>query len=862
MNEISKINTPQEEYQELVSKIRIAIEDDLDEIDFSYSKISILPIEIREAKQIRYLNLTGNDLTSLPESIGELENLEELIVRKNQLTELPKSLVNLKELIGIYASENNIKEFPTIINKIPSLTEIELSHNKITEIPKNLKLPLLNFLALDGNKIYHFPKEILKENDIYGLHLYNNPIYNIPLEIFNDQIDCAEEVLNYFDSIEKEQVTRLYEVKLLIVGRGQVGKTCLSRKLMNPNYEVTYKEYSTEGIHINKWNLACPYDEVHKDVTINMWDFGGQEIYHATHQFFLTKRSVYLFVWDARQEEDYVSFDYWLNIITLLSDNSPIIIIQNKVDDRTKEIQQSLYKEKFPNIIGFHKTSCVTGLGIDNLITELKTTISQLQHLGDELPNSWLSIREILENDTRNYLEYKEYLEICKNHGLDEKKAGFLSDYFHDLGIVLHFREDEILQDIVILKTEWGTDAVYKVLDNESITETNGRFTFRDVRNIWFEDKFKDKHLQLLQLMKKFELCFQLKKTKHYIAPALLPTEHPKLFYFEKRERKSYYWSDEDNVIFEYHYTFMPAGIFTRFMVKMHDYIEHSFYWRNGVYLNFENTIAKVVNNPLTRKISIRLRGNSPKDFLSIIRFHIDEIHKTLNKPEVREMIPCICKDCKLNPRLFEYNTLLNAKKKGVEKIQCHKSFEEIRVEKLLEGIPEKIDAEKFGIKKYEIKIFEGDSRIEELKKGQNELKEGQAKLLEGVTQNQKTLITEVINTIKDSEKNLIQKIQQEIDENEIKDIKIIKFLEVIQKGLIEITDKLGESDQMVKKANNLAKVIKSESDLKGKLKLSIPLIPTILKYEKELSWDLKDVVNDIKNDFKKGNIFTKPDEK
>ncbi|MEZ4645209.1 MAG: hypothetical protein R3E31_21165 [Chloroflexota bacterium] len=27
-----------------------------------------------------------------------------------------------------------------------------------------------------------------------------------------------------------------------------------------------------------------------------MWDFGGQSVYHATHQFFLTKSSVYVLV--------------------------------------------------------------------------------------------------------------------------------------------------------------------------------------------------------------------------------------------------------------------------------------------------------------------------------------------------------------------------------------------------------------------------------------------------------------------------------------------------------------------------------------------------------------------------------------
>lgn len=536
-----------------------------------------------------------------------------------------------------------------------------------------------------------------------------------------------------------------------------------------------------------------------------------------------------------------------------------MVVVQNKADERIKEIQQSLYKEKFSNIVSFHKTSCVTGLGIIPLIEELKSTISHLPHLGDELPNSWLQIREILEKDTRNYIEYSEYLEICKEYGLDEKKAGFLSDYFHDLGIILHFREDEILQDIVILKTEWGTDAVYKILDNESIAETSGRFTFRDVRNIWHEDKFRDKHLQLLQLMKKFELCFQLKHTKHYIAPALLPTEQPPLTYLEKGEPRTYFWSDKDNVIFEYHYIFMPAGIFTRFMVKMHDYIEHDFYWRNGVYLNFEGTSAKVINNPLNRKISIRLRGSNPKDFLTIIRFHINEIHKTLNNPEVKEMIPCTCEDCRVDPRLIEYKTLLNARKKGVNAIQCHKSFEDVSVEKLLEGIPEKIDGEKFGIKKYEIKIFEGDPRIDELKKGQIDIKKGQSKILEGVRRNEKILTTDLVNLIKETEKELVAKIQSQIENNKFRDEQVLKLVEVVQRGVLNITEKFGTSDPVVEKASILAKEINNEPKIKGKLKLSIPLIPAILKYEKELDWDLKVIFKEIRKDFQNGYIFSKP---
>ena len=45
------------------------------------------------------------------------------------------------------------------------------------------------------------------------------------------------------------------------------------------------------------------------------WDFGGQDIYHATHQFFLTDRSLFLLLWNARQGWEQAKLHYWLDII-------------------------------------------------------------------------------------------------------------------------------------------------------------------------------------------------------------------------------------------------------------------------------------------------------------------------------------------------------------------------------------------------------------------------------------------------------------------------------------------------------------------------------------------------------------------
>ena len=45
-----------------------------------------------------------------------------------------------------------------------------------------------------------------------------------------------------------------------------------------------------------------------------MWDFGGQEIYHATHQFFLTRRSLYVLVDDTRKDDKSVQDDGYADI--------------------------------------------------------------------------------------------------------------------------------------------------------------------------------------------------------------------------------------------------------------------------------------------------------------------------------------------------------------------------------------------------------------------------------------------------------------------------------------------------------------------------------------------------------------------
>ena len=77
---------------------------------------------------------------------------------------------------------------------------------------------------------------------------------------------------------------------------------------------------------------------------MNVWDFGGQQIYHATHQFFLTRSSLYVLLDDTRKDHKSANdegFKYWLEAIELLSDRSPVLIFQNEKGGRSKIIDEA-----------------------------------------------------------------------------------------------------------------------------------------------------------------------------------------------------------------------------------------------------------------------------------------------------------------------------------------------------------------------------------------------------------------------------------------------------------------------------------------------------------------------------------------
>ena len=132
----------------------------------------------------------------------------------------------------------------------------------------------------------------------------------------------------------------LYEAKLVLVGEGGVGKTTLLKALMDREGAAPREgEPTTHGVQIDIQALHLPHpDKEGVEIQLNAWDFGGQEIYHATHQFFLTNRSLFLLAWNARHGYEQGKLYYWLDAIQARAPESPVILVATHLDQRDADL--------------------------------------------------------------------------------------------------------------------------------------------------------------------------------------------------------------------------------------------------------------------------------------------------------------------------------------------------------------------------------------------------------------------------------------------------------------------------------------------------------------------------------------------
>ncbi|WP_417915351.1 COR domain-containing protein [Candidatus Electronema sp. JM] len=610
--------------QELLKKIAEAKASRATELDLSRNQLTALPPELFQLTNLTELDLRSNQLTALPPELFQLTNLTELDLGRNQLTALPPEICQLRNLQKLILWENKLTALPPELFQLTNLTELDLGRNQLTALPPEIcQLTKLKELRLDGN-----------------------PLISPPLEIAEKGIDAIRE---YFAELEKSK-RPLNEVKVLLIGDGAAGKTSLVKQLFGQPFDKD--EDTTHGISIRGWKQEVSG----RKITINLWDFGGQEIQHATHQFFLSKRSLYVLVLDGRKDE---RTEYWLRHVEAFGGDSPVLVVLNKMDSNPSfDLNRPFLLEKYPGIRDFFRISCKTGKGVAEFRAALLEELNKVEMIGTVWPGSWFAVKRRLEEMDRPYISAAEYGGFCQEAGITEEQSReTLVDFLHDLGVAVHFREF-LLDAMHVLDPVWVTEAVYKIITAESMADKQGCLHLNDMGAI-LPDCCQGKHCfppgthpYILRLMEKFELCYPVGK-EAVLIPQLLPVQEPQLNFEQGGALR-----------FALHYPdFLPPSVFPRFMVKVHKDIKAETCWRTGVLLEDKCSGAQalVKADVEARRINIWAQGERRREYLHYLRYTLADINSSFEKLTVSERVPM--PDA---PQVSaDYETLLNLSEAG-----------------------------------------------------------------------------------------------------------------------------------------------------------------------------------------------------
>ena len=510
--------------KELRQLIEQAAKEGATSLDLSDNELTVLPLEIGQLSNLTELDLSYNQLTALPPTIAQLTNLLVLNLSGNQLTGLPSEisqLTHLKKLmLGDVFGGNQFISLPPAISQLNNLTVLGLGGNQLTVLPPTIEqLNHLTMLDIRWNQLTTLPPEIGHLALLRELYLDGNPLISPPPEIV---AQGTQAILAYFQARLQESQKR-WVSKLIVVGEGSVGKTSLLRTLRGEAFNP--EESTTHGIEISTLELAHP-SRMGVNMQLNSWDFGGQEIYHATHQFFLTNRSLFLLAWNARVGFEPSKLYYWLDTLQALAPDSPVLLVATHIDEREANLPLSELRHRYPQIIGICEISNKTSQGFEALRQILAEAAAKLPLMGEIWPSTWLKAANAIRARAEKYITPQVLQNLMSTQGVEDNKQPILTQWLHELGDILSFQENQELADIVILKPQWVSEYISLVLESEDVIKKGGIFTRSEMNQLW-QDLDPAMREYFLRLMERFDLSYRDEGREISLVVERLPFEAP-----------------------------------------------------------------------------------------------------------------------------------------------------------------------------------------------------------------------------------------------------------------------------------------------------------------------------------------------
>ena len=468
------------------------------------------------------------------------------------------------DLNGAKIDSNELKK----LSNLKELRIIDLRNLKLAEIPEEL---------LGLNLPFYTTLIVGVPSDCGGIFLHGTELSRQPLSLFEQDRSLIEAYYNSDATTDDSDAAYISEAKVIFLGYGKVGKTHTIKRIKNKGAVISAIKGDTPGISITSVSNFAD-----SELNVQFWDFGGQDIMHSMHRCFLTERSCYVIVVDARQGDVNKQARYWLNNIKSFAPNAPVILFENRWEEGRigGGLDGNRLKNEFPNITS---TRSFSALRTDNatfnelLVNDIHAICDNSYNVMMAFPRKWVGIHEELLKlnvNQKPFITNQEYYKICQDCGESSPDiAKWLLKWFNDLGVCFSHHMDEAtneeLDNYQLFAPNWIINAMYTIINNSKDLSDNGIIFRKSINNMLTagsealkeslapEARYEGKTDYILEIMRKHKLSFEISETQEFI-PALCVNETPEDLHPTKWKKHTTY---------KYVYNFLPDNVVHRMMI-------------------------------------------------------------------------------------------------------------------------------------------------------------------------------------------------------------------------------------------------------------------------------------------------------
>lgn len=578
---------------------------------------------IESLTQLKHLNLGGTQLDEIPD-ITHLTKLQHL-----SLWSLPvkhvQGLENLIELRVLYLRGTQIRQLPESIRGLRQLRCLDLSELTLEELPGWLTELGLNFYAWNSES---------------GIILSDTTVENVDMSIFKHS---QEYILQWFEErkrakeSQKEEPRPLNELKVVFLGDGEAGKSHTIARLLNDGVQVKkFRGVSTPGIVIEDKT----YEIGGHEIKVHYWDFGGQEILHSMHRMFLTTRTLYVVMLNVREGNQEDRARYWLHNLRSFANGAPVLLVLNKMDmNKNASVNERDLRELYPNLTEIVKLSTLT---YDDrefrqaFLDVLLQQIAQMDILALPLTSAGRSVKEKVQNMQKNYIHGDVFREFCNESGVvgSDNVRRDLLNVFGELGVSFCYSGSAKLEDYVVLRPDWITNAIYIILFNKMEAVTNGLVTHDTIyqmlssgdteniqRTVASATYTREEVDYVLNVVRKFRLSFPVEDEATEFMPMLCDAN--------STDAAKEYENDPEAMEFRMHYEYLPNNVIHRLMVDHRKELDRNHVWLTG---------ARFVCGDTGRSAVVKSEGNLLRIFVRAVgelrdpQRYLDKLKETLER--------------------------------------------------------------------------------------------------------------------------------------------------------------------------------------------------------------------------------------